>query len=350
MLRDDQPLTQEITDTIVLRFKELLVRIKKSEAWASRSLDIKPSTLSQVLSGKYDGDAESRLRQIDKWTEGQISQEQSPRPNGFAKTQVALAIIGVAKNTKNTGRIGVVYGSSGLGKTMALQFVASEIPGTIYVRVTTAGAGPFAMWGALAKALRIPTEGRTAFQMQQAVVELLDGSDRMLLVDEVHKLCKKHKDHGLHALRDLHDLTGIPMVLCGTVDIKNYIDNANNPAEAVEQIIGRVNWWLDLTYAANTDGGPGLPTIDDIRKVLTANQMRVTPEGERYLLEVASRLRGGGYRQAVALAQMTIQKHGGAKPVTYQQLLDMQEERLGKRAAKALEVSMELDRRRTAVG
>jgi len=346
MLRDDQELTPELTTAIITRFRELLARLGKSEGWAARSLSIKPSTLSQVLSGNYAGDTESRIRQIDKWTEIQLARESAPKDDRFVKTTTALEIIGVAKMAMrhNEPGIYIVHGPSGIGKTMTAQFLRGEIPGSVLMRISTAGMSKLAVYDTLAKQLRLTGLKLTSYQLQEQLVTLLKDSGRLIIVDEVHKLCGRQKDEGLHALRDLHDLTGCPMLWIGTADIANYIETARNDRDSVEQIYGRVKWWLDLTYAASrSDGGPGLHNVDDIRKVLAGMQVRATGEAEQYLKELSNKPKMGGLRTVAILVGLLMSKPGAdGRAITLEMLEDLQRERLGVRAAGQLEKDMSL--------
>jgi DNA transposition AAA+ family ATPase len=346
MLRDDQEVTPEIQQAIIRRFRELLERIGKSETWAAKSMGIAPSTLSQVLSGNYAGDGESKIRSIDKWTDSQIARENTPRPDGFARTSVSIEIIGAAKVAQKTGRIVVVHGPSGIGKSLTADFVLSETPGAIRIRLTTAGVGVTAIYDMLSRELKLPRVKLTAYQTELAVKEVLRDTRRLIIVDEVHKLCNKRKDQGLHVLRDLHDETGCPMLWLGTADIADYIENGREAVEAVEQIYGRVAWWLDLTYAASrADGGPGLHTVDDIRKVLSSQQIRVTPEAERYLADLANEPKMGGLRTIVLLGLLAKAK-AGDRPISLELLSDMQGDRLGRRASQMLHKTLELRKRK----
>lgn len=347
MLRDDQDLTPQLTDAIVTRFRDLLAKIGKSESWAARSMDIKPTTLSQVLSGTYKGDFESRLRKIDKWTELQAHRASAKRDRRFAKTSVALEIIGAAKIAKRRGRLVIVHGPAGIGKTMCAEYLRAEMPGTIYIRITTAGSGVSAIYTMLAEQLLPAGGGKlTNYQRELQVQEILRGNERLIIVDEAHKLAIKRKDHGLHVLRDLYDATGCPQLWLGTADVAKYIEDGREAVEAVEQIYSRVSYWLDLTHAASRqDNGPGLHSVDDVRKMLASHSIRVTPDAEQYLYELINEPRMGGPRVMIELCEMILDKMPDSV-ISREMLVDTQEERLGKRGAAILEQRLNARMRR----
>ena len=103
-----------------------------------------------------------------------------------------------------------------------------------------------------------------------------------------------------------------------------------------------------MSYAASrADDGPGLHTIDDIRKVLAANQLRVTPDCEQPLKDLANEPKMGGLRTIVCLCRIVQDKLKlGDQPITLKQLMDIRDERLGQRAAKVVAASIEARKRR----
>jgi len=351
MLRDDQELTPELNQAIIVRFRELLGRLGKSETWAAKSMDIKPSTLSQVLNGNYDGDAESRIRKIDKWTEHQMARESGPGVKGFAKTSVAIQIIGAAKVAQdpNDPSIVVVHGPSGIGKSMTADYLRADIPGALLIRISTAGRTVTSILDMIAIELRLPRGKMTAWQREQAIVEILKDTGRLIIIDEIHKLCGYQVDVGLHALRDLHDKTGCPQLWLGTADVATFLERGRDGHEAIEQIYGRVAYWVDLGYAASRqDGGPGLHTVDDIRQIVAAHQMRIAPDAAKYLADIANEPKMGGIRSVIKLCQIARRK-AGDKTLTLDLLRDIQSDRLGRRMASVVEAQME-QRNRKAVG
>jgi hypothetical protein len=177
---------------------------------------------------------------------------------------------------------------------------------------------------------------------------VLADTNRLIIVDEAQELAVRGKDKGLHALRHLHDETGCPILLLGTADMATYIEEGRNASQSAEQIYGRVTWWLDLTYAASRiDDGPGLFTIDDIRKVVAAHQWKVSGDGVEYLHELAIQPQMGGLRGVARLCRIATVKFG-ERQLTRQIFEDLQEGRLGRRAAEV--VRKQIEHRNRKVG
>jgi DNA transposition AAA+ family ATPase len=348
MLRDEQPITEELAKAVVERFDRLIKRLDKSAEWASRSLGISGSTLSQVLSGTYAGDAEKQLRKIDKWTEQQILRETAPRPAGFVRTKVAEQIYGVSRWVQKTSAIGLVHGPAGVGKTITLQAIRAETPGSIYVRINSAGTSKMAVLDSIATALRMGGLKLNANRIYQALVEPggpLHETNRLIIVDEIHKLEGKRKDEALHSLRDLHDDTGCPMLWAGMTNIATYIQSGKTRFEPLDQIFSRIGFWLNLSEQAQAkglDGGGCLFSVEDIRKWLNGQKIRVTDDGVRYLQMLANTPGVGGLRACYRLLQIAIGLVPEDKTIDASVLKEIRGQQLGVRASEQTDRQMEM--------
>lgn len=349
MLRDEQPVTEEVTEAIVIRFGEVLKRLNKSAGWAARSLGISESTLSQVLSGNYAGDKEKQIRLIDKWIEQQILRETAPKPSGFVKTKVAERIYATAKWVSDINAIGVVHGPAGIGKTITMQALRAEMSGSLYVRISTAGESKLAVMEAIASACRMPGMMLTSNRLFRALTEAngpLRDTNRLILVDEIHKLVGRNKDQAMHCLRDIHDETGCPMLWAGMSNVADYIQTGKVKFEPLDQVYSRIKYWLNLRdVAERTDGGPGLYTVEDIRKWINAQKIRVTDDAVRYLQMLANTVGMGGLRTCDGLLRIARRfqaRLDDDKPISAEMLREIRGEQFGQRAAESFERQMEM--------
>lgn len=353
MLRDDQDITPEITQAIIRRFEDFRKRTGSSLDRCARSMGYKSeSPLSQVVAGTYAASDEHILRKMDKWLEVQLLRESAPVPANFVRTGVAAAIHGFTKQVVKFGGIGVIHGPAGCGKTMAAQYLLTQFTGSILVRITTAGSGKLAVLDQIAQQLRLTGLKLTAYQVQGMLFERLTNSDRLIIVDEAHKLIIKRKDEGLHTLRDLHDETGCPIILLGTANLGSYINDGRAQFESLDQISSREAMRLDLTEviaAGSVDGGPRghrMHSVDDITKLMTAQQIRLVKPGEPsdkdqinltqaavvFLCHEANRHCGGCLRGVKFLLLMVRDKYEAGDLVDVADVQSIQERRLGKKA------------------
>lgn len=343
MLRDEQPYTQSIADEIIKRLNEFLDRTGRSREWAARSMAIAPTVLSQVCSGTYAADPEKHIRAIDKWLESQYIKEHAPRPSGFVRTAVAEQIYATAKYAIKTSCIVLVHGPAGIGKTITARMINADIPGSVFISVTTAGQTALAVMEEISIALRLAPASSKA-RLFNAIKSHLRDTGRLLIVDEVHKLEGRRKDEALHCLRDIHDATGVPMLWLGMTNIANYIQAGHSKGyEPLDQIYSRIGFWLNLTEVATcVDGGPGLATIEDVQKMLAASKVRFTPDAVRYLQMLASEFGAGAFRTVSKLVQLAENFSKDGRPVDAEMLRGIQIRRLGRQGAEALESRMQL--------
>lgn len=173
------------------------------------------STISRVLNGKYEGNLGNVLEKIavyravyqERATIGQIP---------FQETKLAKEIWTVCDFTRIAQTIAFLYGPNQTGKTSALQeYQRRNNHGqTIFVRVPVGGnAGDFLE--KLADACGLPQAKNR--ETNSARIHKYLRPEMLILVDEVHQLFKHGvKTRTIEAIRELHDLTRVGIVLCGT--------------------------------------------------------------------------------------------------------------------------------------
>jgi hypothetical protein len=162
---------------------------------------------------------------------------------------------------------------------------------------------------AIANALHIGgLASRRSRWLFQRVVETLAGTNRLLMIDQIHSLCGYPGDKPLYVLADLFDATGSPQLWCGTSDINLYLTRGQaRGADSLAQIRRRIGCARDLCERTRgDDGGPGEPlyTIDEIRQVFGRGQMRLTPDAVRYLCQLANTPDSGALGAAANLVAM----------------------------------------------
>lgn len=351
MLRDDQPLTDEITNQVINRLQEFLRRSGKSQEWAARSMAIGAATLSQVMSGTYPGDVDRIIRTIDKWNDQQERKETAPKPAGFVRTTVAGKMYGVARWIQQIGAIGLIHGPAGSGKTITLKAIAAETPGSVYVCINTAGQRKRPVLIALASACRIPGLQLTADAIFEQLVTLLKDTGRLIIVDEIHKLAGRQNDEALHVLRDLHDATGCPMLWAGQTNIHSYLKQGKVRFEPLDQIDSRIKFRLDITAIVNQeDGGDGLYTVDDIRKWIDAQglKLKVADDAVRYMQMVANTPGMGGLRTCDGLIRVAVAVARNDAPITAEKLRGILCDQHGRKYVDSFERQSEIRRQAVA--
>lgn len=293
---DPQTITREQAQAVIEAVTGYLHNNQErvSRAAVAKAIGIAGSTLGQVLSWKYPGNWQAIVLHLDKWLDDQQRRDAAPRTNEFVWTSVAQEIKTVADMSVALNTIGLVYGptTSGIGKTMALQAIHAEKAGSLLITVEKAQATVLGLLKAIASELRISTTAQQTAYLYERIKSALVGSNRLLLVDQIHSLCDGRDDRAFFVLCELHDATKAPQLWCGTADIVAYLDRRQaRGRESLAQIRRRIGIRRDLMERTRTsDGGRGEPlyTIDEIRRVFARNKMKLATDAAQFLCRLAN--------------------------------------------------------------
>jgi len=157
--------------------------------------------------------------------------------------------------------MGLVYGFTGAGKTTALAWLVNRVHG-VYLRATACWT-PTALLGGLMVELGAAPLGRSAAMVAHSVGELA-ASQRPLFVDEADYLVRDARM--LDTLRDIHDLSGVPVLLCGMEGLERQL--VHRPLLA-----RRITQWIPF-LAADPDDARIL--ADTVCEVAIANDLLET--------------------------------------------------------------------------
>lgn len=217
------------------------------------------------------------------------------------KNVAALQLAYEALVTRDRGVPGMclVYGYSGAGKTTAITALVNKTRG-LYVRATSQWT-PTAMLSAIMRELGAdPLHRRQA--MLDHIKEQLTGSQRPLFVDEADYLLRD--GDMLEALRDVHDLSGAPVVLVGMQDIEKRLVHKR-------QLSRRLSHWVEF-----------LPSDVEDARTLAGSVCEVQMDDE-LLLRLHGEADGSIGEMVVGMARIeALAKANGWKKVTGEQWAD----------------------------
>jgi DNA transposition AAA+ family ATPase len=159
-------------------------------------------------------------------------------------TNVArLAEAGDALLTRSNGMpgMGLCFGPSGYGKSTAVAWLATRQHG-VYVRAM-ATSTPTSLLDAITRELNIAPRARIA-QTVDAIVGKLAETGRPLFVDEADYVVGQARL--IDTLRDLHDLSSVPVILIG-------MDGIDRRISLSPQLSGRMAQWVQFVPASLDD-------------------------------------------------------------------------------------------------
>jgi len=320
---DPASITAEQRVAVLAAVRAYSDRSRQSLNSIARSCGLHGTELSRLLSNRPVRNWQTIILGLDRWIEMQGKAEQSPRPAEFVSTRIAEEIQAVALATASMRTIGLVCGPAGIGKTIALKAVAADLPGSIFVSMQTIGIDTRAILTAIATAAGIRAGTGRQAELATSLIKALEGSGRLLIVDEIHKLASR-EDTGLHVLRDLHDAAGIPMLWAGTIDLISYLERREaSGREPLSQIRSRIGIARNLgegigggsdPRGGGQGGGLGAPlfTVEEVRRLFSGQKMRLTPEAIYYLWKISNLPESGALRTCAHLVAMAVRINAGA--------------------------------------
>ncbi|HEX8224485.1 MAG TPA: ATP-binding protein [Allosphingosinicella sp.] len=133
---------------------------------------------------------------------------------GFAQlTNMGLGLrtyLDCAEARMGLPRIGVLYGPSGYGKSVAMAFTAQRTE-AVYLEAKSIWTQR-SLLEAIARELAISALARSAPAILDQILNELNREPRGLIFDEMDHLVRKQH---VEIIRDIHDNTGVPILLVG---------------------------------------------------------------------------------------------------------------------------------------
>jgi len=287
---------------------------------AGRAVTYDERTVGRALSGKHPGGpADKVLRALVRWIGDDEQRRHHAKPIGVIDTAVVECVRALAHYakmhartgpaakahplTQDTPRIALGVGPAGCGKSLAARAYVSEDPNAMYVRVDASHVNATGLRRLVEEASG--TRARPYAQGHfDSLIKRLDGSGRLLIIDEAHRLGFS----GCEFLRDLADLAGIPILLLATRELSEQITKGRVRESAMnyDQFSSRIGYVLDLVRGLDGRGGVRRPvfSLDEVRAIFRRDQVRLAPDATEFLQDVAGTEGTGMLRLATAAFEL----------------------------------------------
>lgn len=264
--------------------------------------------IRDLTKGVFRDGADTHIRTLNNWVEQHARQQKAKIEGTFVTTKVARDMQNIARMVRENQTMGLVFGSTGIGKTRCAKALHETYVGSIYLCVMYGKQFPSALLSALADKLdcrsAVSMVGRSSgggkvFRNQiERVVARLESSNRFLIIDEAHQL----PDSSLEVLRSLHDETGVPILLVATKELADRVHQMASPDAG--QLHSRFDIIVPLTQGHELhlgDGNRALFTIEDIKKLYQQPPIKLSPDAANYLLDIANEFGHGSLRRCRVL-------------------------------------------------
>lgn len=240
---NQQPLSDLRINEIRSRLNEY---VKENPAVTNRTIatnaGVSLGTISLFRNDKYSGNNAEIAALIENYldNENNALTRVSRGHLKFAMTTAAQDIFKIATYALTEGKIGVVTGMAGCGKTIAVQEFKRRYPTTILIEVTPIVTQK-SLIQSIATELKIPlvnyknaaTKLVPNIVLFDEIIDKLKDTHRLLIIDEG----ENNTVACLEVIRRIQDFTGIGVLLCGR---KRLLDRLRGPRKELEQLYSRV--------------------------------------------------------------------------------------------------------------
>lgn len=330
MVTDGQPITAELDSAIIARFSAWRkanpnpadARKLRSnddiaaEISASPQRQIKGTTLSEVLNGKYKGDRDAQLRKIAAFLDDE--EEKADRVEFVRHARISLTekIWGTIRSAVKHNRMAAIIGESGWGKTNAALAYEREYPGSIYVRTLKPDSNDRDVSDLVCAAIPElqPSRARPHRQRNNDILEWLSQHKRVVFFNDEAQF---NGPAAMEQWRTYHDMAdpsqnrGLPIIFLGDQNFLNRIVEAKGGKSKAmaPQIARRLLYVFNIDTEAvgrNNPGGDVL-SVEDILAIVHRGRVRlVTPGAERWLAKLCNTPRGGHLGQMLDTLRVAI--------------------------------------------
>lgn len=220
------------------------------QAQIARATSLSATTVSQYLSGIYEGNIQSVETKFIQMMEREREKEKNRRLRPeFVMTGTASKGLEVIRIAHLDGDINVIYGDAGMGKTMMVRQYAKQYSDAVLIEADP-GYTARVILEELANKLGVDVRGNM-HDRSEAIIKTLRDSGRVILVDEAENLPYR----ALETLRRIHDKSGVGIVLAG---MPRLIINLKGKRGEYKQLYSRAGFKLEM--------GDKLPE-DDINQI-----------------------------------------------------------------------------------
>ncbi len=231
----------------------------------ARAVRMDSGTLTKVLQGKYTAGVAGVVTKITNYR-ALFEKRVNVAPVNFITTETSTQIADTCDWAHQSQTVAFLYGVSQIGKTAGLKhYKETSEPGKAgqvrMIRMPAAG-GVQMMLSELLTSCGLPVTGHIEARRRE-VLKAID-STMILVVDELHQVFATYQSAAaircLEILREIYDLTGCGLVLCGT-DVLREEFKRGKMAQMLSQLMRRGVTEVQL---------PAMPSPEDVDSIAAA--------------------------------------------------------------------------------
>jgi DNA transposition AAA+ family ATPase len=301
--RDSQIITERIpmdmTRQKARKVAESLQTFLKDHNWsqtkAAEAIGVSPAQINQFLADKYKGNLSDLINKVVNLINSVSRRETRVKKKPFVDTSIAIKIRTLINQTESFtdktegGKIGLIIGDSGHGKSCCLKQFAEANKNTIFVEFDD-GMTSTMLFSDIARELKIDSSGSLS-GITRRLINNLQNRQCIIMIDEASSLTVKQ----LNQLRQIIVVKSrCPLVLAGNRHLLYTVmqPTTRRGYESLDQFTSRLMAVLDLDARASNKEG-GLYTADDIRQLYEYGGIRLTGDAVKTLQKICKTSRSG---------------------------------------------------------
>jgi DNA transposition AAA+ family ATPase len=249
----------------------------KSQTKIAQEFGVSTPMLNQYLSGKYPNpeSVEAKAEEFFRLRDKSVGFVKAP---DYVETSISTEVYLTIQYCHVSRGIGVISGDAGIGKSKAALKYAQDYSEAIYITASKACKSLKDLYRMIARRLRI-NENRNLFDMQIDIRSRLDGSNKVIIIDEAQHLSITAID-GIRYFNDEDNENGLQPV--GIVFIGNH-ELRNKMMGKFEQSLAQLYNRIQIQRVIFT----GNVAEEDIKKLFPVYEEKSFDEEVKFLLGIS---------------------------------------------------------------
>lgn len=269
-------MTQFNHDALRAVVRERMDKKEISGAALAREIGVSGAVVSGYLNGKYRGDNNAVAAALTTWLESSLAGDSLPESPSYIETPTAERIAAVLTYAQVTGRICLVYGHSGVGKTEAIKEFARTGNNVWRITASKARSNELETMYEIALAAGIKDAPYRRGALSRELRRHLSGTGGLIIVDEADWLSYE----AIEELRILQEDCGIGLVMAGNHQVYDRLTGGRRAVDFA-RLFSRVAKRIVIN------------TVDDADITAFCSAWRITGRDELALLHAIAHRPGG---------------------------------------------------------
>lgn len=248
--KDETVLDETAIELMRTDARSIITGARISQSAAAQEANVAPGTFNAWLAGSYKGDNAKVAAEVGKWLEARRQRNRIkaivPVAPSFIETKTGREILDLLQFAQTLKDMGLIVGSPGVGKTIAVDFYRATRPSVYVATMEPAKSSVHHLLLELANVLKISE--KSAIAISDAVIKRLRDRDALLVFDEAQHL----QSAAIDQIRTIHDKAGCGVVLVGNESVVSKLGDPERTPQ-LAQLYSRIGLRLNINRPKQAD-------------------------------------------------------------------------------------------------